>query len=237
MMTSITQTLEKKDLVMKLVILRESTMFTFLMGGSSMSSIMLMVTMVVLSWRSSMMERHTITPICTSVSDIKGSSTQKSQRNAKQTTNQIIVKQINSGPHNRPHHKLQKQSNKSPYGLAEVGPTRGCSQNQSHPFYYRMHQHHAKQRLFAPKLHSFSLFIRPQKRSMNSSIGTLHHRLCILLFRRQHKCGHNKLQKSFVTLSQYTDTDIPWQYGAQQMKQQNIKRSHGAAPGPRQWTA
>jgi len=100
-----------------------------------------------------------------------------------------------------------------------------------------MHQHHAKQRLFAPKLHSFSLFIRPQKRSMNSSIGTLHHRLCILLFRRQHKCGHNKLQKSFVTLSQYTDTDIPWQYGAQQMKQQNIKRSHGAAPGPRQWTA
>merc|ERR1719369_319363 len=60
MMTSITQTLEKKGLVMKLVILRESTMFTFLMGGYSMSSIMLMVTMVVLSWRSSMMERHTI---------------------------------------------------------------------------------------------------------------------------------------------------------------------------------
>merc|ERR1719435_728256 len=30
------------------------------MGGSSMSSIMLMATMVVLSWRSSMMERHTI---------------------------------------------------------------------------------------------------------------------------------------------------------------------------------
>merc|ERR1719430_1522097 len=30
------------------------------MGGYSMSSIMLMVTMVVLSWRSSMMERHTI---------------------------------------------------------------------------------------------------------------------------------------------------------------------------------
>merc|ERR1711887_53607 len=30
------------------------------MGGSSMSSIMLMVTMVVLSWRSNMMERHTI---------------------------------------------------------------------------------------------------------------------------------------------------------------------------------
>merc|ERR1711970_368228 len=60
MMTSITQTLEKKDLVMKLVILRESTMFTFLMGGSSMSSIILMVTMVVLSCRSSMMERHAI---------------------------------------------------------------------------------------------------------------------------------------------------------------------------------
>merc|ERR550519_2459604 len=30
------------------------------MGGSSMSSIMLMVTMVVLSWRSNMMERPTI---------------------------------------------------------------------------------------------------------------------------------------------------------------------------------
>merc|ERR1719244_838036 len=60
MMTSITQILEKKDLVMKLVILRESTMYTFLMGGSSMSFIMLMATMVVLSWRSSMMERHTI---------------------------------------------------------------------------------------------------------------------------------------------------------------------------------
>merc|ERR1711970_872699 len=30
------------------------------MGGSSMSSIMLMATMVVLSWRSSMMERRTI---------------------------------------------------------------------------------------------------------------------------------------------------------------------------------
>merc|ERR1719477_552062 len=30
------------------------------MEGSSMSSIMLMVTMVVLSWRSNMMERHTI---------------------------------------------------------------------------------------------------------------------------------------------------------------------------------
>merc|ERR1719430_1186975 len=60
MMTSITQTLEKKDLVMKLVILKENTMFTFLMGGSSMSSIMLMATMVVLSWRSSMMEKHII---------------------------------------------------------------------------------------------------------------------------------------------------------------------------------
>merc|ERR1711970_25541 len=60
MMISITQTLEKKDLVMKLAILRESTMYTFLMGGSSMSSIMLMATMVVLSWRSSMMEKHII---------------------------------------------------------------------------------------------------------------------------------------------------------------------------------
>merc|ERR1711970_428976 len=30
------------------------------MGGYSMSSTMLMATMVVLSWRSSMMERHTI---------------------------------------------------------------------------------------------------------------------------------------------------------------------------------
>merc|ERR1712183_628062 len=60
MMTSITQTLEKKELVMELVILRESTMYTFLMEGSSMSSIMLIVTMVVLSWRSSMMEKHII---------------------------------------------------------------------------------------------------------------------------------------------------------------------------------
>merc|ERR1711970_848287 len=60
MMTSITQTLEKKGLVMKLVILRESTMYTFLMEGSSMPSIMLMATMGVLSWRSNMMERHTI---------------------------------------------------------------------------------------------------------------------------------------------------------------------------------
>merc|ERR1711862_653227 len=60
MMTSITQTSVKKDMVMKVVISRESTMFTFLMEGSSMSSTMLMVTMVVLSWRSNMMERHTI---------------------------------------------------------------------------------------------------------------------------------------------------------------------------------
>merc|ERR1711982_313937 len=60
MMTSIIQTSVKKDMVMKLVISRESIMFTFLMGGSSMSSTMLMVTMVVLSWRSNMMERHTI---------------------------------------------------------------------------------------------------------------------------------------------------------------------------------
>merc|ERR1719420_11732 len=60
MMTSIIQTSVKKDMVMKLVISRESIMFTFLMEGSSMSSIMLMVTMVVLSWRSNMMERHTI---------------------------------------------------------------------------------------------------------------------------------------------------------------------------------
>merc|ERR1712013_114083 len=60
MMTSITQTLVKKGLEMKLVILRESIMYTFLMEGSSMSSTMLMATMVVLSWRSNMMERHTI---------------------------------------------------------------------------------------------------------------------------------------------------------------------------------
>merc|ERR1719466_200432 len=37
------------------------------MGGSSMSSIMLMVTMVVLSWRSHMMERHTILILFTTV--------------------------------------------------------------------------------------------------------------------------------------------------------------------------
>merc|ERR1712066_227823 len=60
MMTSIIQTLVKKGLVMKLVILRESIMYTFLMEGSSMSYTMLMATMVVLSWRSNMMERHTI---------------------------------------------------------------------------------------------------------------------------------------------------------------------------------
>merc|ERR1712112_349574 len=60
MMTSITQTLVKKGLEMKLVILRESIMYTFLMEGSSMSSTMLMATMVVLSWRSNMMEKHII---------------------------------------------------------------------------------------------------------------------------------------------------------------------------------
>merc|ERR1711982_134269 len=60
MMTSITQTLVKKGLEMKLVILRESIMFTFLMEGSSMSSTMLMATMGVLSWRSNMMEKHII---------------------------------------------------------------------------------------------------------------------------------------------------------------------------------
>merc|ERR1719317_1700037 len=60
MMTSITQTLVKKGLVMKLVISRENIMYTFLMEGSSMSFIMLMVTMVVLSWRSNMMEKHII---------------------------------------------------------------------------------------------------------------------------------------------------------------------------------
>merc|ERR1719308_208253 len=51
MMTSITQTLVKKGLVMKLVISRENIMYTFLMEGSSMSSTMLMATMVVLSWK------------------------------------------------------------------------------------------------------------------------------------------------------------------------------------------
>merc|ERR1719431_2092092 len=66
-MTSITQTSVKKDMVMKAVILKENTMFTFLMEGSSMSSIMLMVTMVVLSWRSNMMERHTILMLFTMV--------------------------------------------------------------------------------------------------------------------------------------------------------------------------
>merc|ERR1719420_162375 len=56
MMTSIIRTLVKKGLVMKLVISRENIMYTFLMEGSSMSSTMLMATMVVLSWRSNMME-------------------------------------------------------------------------------------------------------------------------------------------------------------------------------------
>merc|ERR1711862_313950 len=42
------------------VILRESIMYTFLMGGSSMLPIMLMTTTVVLSWRSNMMEKHII---------------------------------------------------------------------------------------------------------------------------------------------------------------------------------
>merc|ERR1711942_123014 len=60
MMTSITQTLVKKGLVMRLVISRESIMYTFLMEGSSMSYTMLMATMVVLSWRSNMMEKHII---------------------------------------------------------------------------------------------------------------------------------------------------------------------------------
>merc|ERR1739845_132400 len=67
MMTSITQTSAKKDMVMQLVILRESIMFTFLMEGSNMSFIMLMVTMVVLSWRSNMMEKHTILMLFTMV--------------------------------------------------------------------------------------------------------------------------------------------------------------------------
>merc|ERR1719250_244670 len=40
-------------------------MYTFLMGGSSTSSIMLMVTMVVLSWRSNMMEKHIIQMLST----------------------------------------------------------------------------------------------------------------------------------------------------------------------------
>merc|ERR1719233_1648671 len=37
------------------------------MGGSNMSSIMLMVTMVVLSWKSLMMEKHTILMLFTIV--------------------------------------------------------------------------------------------------------------------------------------------------------------------------
>ena len=57
MMTSITQTLVKLGLGMKLVILRESTMSTFLMVGCSMWYTMQMVTMVVLSWRLIMMGR------------------------------------------------------------------------------------------------------------------------------------------------------------------------------------
>merc|ERR1719250_159205 len=40
-------------------------MYTFLMEGSSTSSIMLMVTMVVLSWRSNMMEKHIILMLST----------------------------------------------------------------------------------------------------------------------------------------------------------------------------
>merc|ERR1711862_974092 len=60
MMTSITQTLVKKGLEMKLVISKESIMYTFLMEGSSMSSTMLMATMGVLSWRSNMMEKHIV---------------------------------------------------------------------------------------------------------------------------------------------------------------------------------
>merc|ERR1719312_1557713 len=65
MMTNITQTLVKKDMVMKLVISRESIMYTFLMEGSSMSSTMLMVTMAVLLWRSNMMEKHIILMLST----------------------------------------------------------------------------------------------------------------------------------------------------------------------------
>merc|ERR1712098_757128 len=52
--------LAKKGMVMRVVISRESTMYTFLMEGSSMSSTMLMVTMAVPSWKSSMMGKHTI---------------------------------------------------------------------------------------------------------------------------------------------------------------------------------
>merc|ERR1719481_1877636 len=59
MMTSITQTLVKKGMVMRLVISRESTMSTFLMGESSMLSTMLMETMVAPSWRLNMMGRLT----------------------------------------------------------------------------------------------------------------------------------------------------------------------------------
>merc|ERR1719427_1976132 len=42
-------------------------MFIFLMEGSSMSFTMLMATMVVLSWRSNMMERLTILMLFTMV--------------------------------------------------------------------------------------------------------------------------------------------------------------------------
>merc|ERR1719312_1367940 len=65
MMTNITQTLVKKDMVMKLVISRESILYTFLMEGSSMSSTMLMVTMAVLLWRSNIMEKHIILMLST----------------------------------------------------------------------------------------------------------------------------------------------------------------------------
>ena len=51
MITSITQTLQRKDLVMRLVTLRESTLLLFLMVGYSMLSTMLMGTMVAPSWR------------------------------------------------------------------------------------------------------------------------------------------------------------------------------------------
>merc|ERR1719481_816115 len=59
MMTSITQTLVKKDMVMRLVISRESTTSTFLMEEYSMLSTMLMETMVAPSWRSNMMGKLT----------------------------------------------------------------------------------------------------------------------------------------------------------------------------------
>ena len=46
MMTSFTQTLQRKDLVMRLVTLRESTLLLFLMVGYKMLSTMLRGTMV-----------------------------------------------------------------------------------------------------------------------------------------------------------------------------------------------